>query len=148
MVVMFLLSTVGMSDELPWREYLIAAGTGYAVSFTVGFMADRWWPAAARSRPPRLPGAGSECRMAILFVVCGLMVHGLWGGDAQPGAGWEPPPLWVPAILIPVIGFGGVIDGALLGETASGLPRRTPWHALRRVVSERRREAAGKEEGS
>lgn len=145
MTVMFLLSTAGMSEQLPWREYLIATGVGYAVSFTVGFMAERWWPAAARCRPPRRPGAGSECRLAILFVVCGFMVHGLWGGGAHPGAGWEPPLLWVPAILIPVIGAGGTIDGALLGEIASGLRRRTPWHALRFVLLERRRLAVGRQ---
>ena len=37
-----------------------------------------------------------------------------------------------------------VIDGALLGEIASGLPRRTPWHALRCVFFERRRLAVGR----
>ena len=70
------------------------------------------------------------------------MFHGMAGGGDAGRAWWEPPVLWVPALLLPAVAVGGALDGELLGDFARGLSRRTPWHALRFIVSERRRAAA------
>ena len=142
MMVWFVLFTIAMSGQLPWRAYLIAGGAGYAGFFAFGFMAQRWWPATMRDRERRPPAVGFEWRLAILAIMLGFMVQGFFGSGADLRVEWEPPLLWVPAILMPAIAMGGAIEGALLGEIASGLPRRTPWHALCFIISTRRRSAA------
>ncbi|MDE0417648.1 MAG: hypothetical protein OXI95_12025 [bacterium] len=146
--VWFVLFTIAMSGELSWRAYLIAAGAGYAGCFALGFLLALRWAPAARHRPGRPRRDGFEFRMASVVLMLGLMAHGVIEAGGGPWVAWEPPLLWVPAILLPALVLGGGLDGALLGEIASRLPRRTPWHALRRVVSERRRMAAGREDGS
>ena len=140
MMVMFVIATLGMYEQLPGRAYLVWAGGGYAIGFVLGFLLGRQGPDS--DRPSSRGGAAFECRMAVLLTAGGLAFSGFLGSGEEPWGGWEPPLLWVPAILLPAIGVGGGFDGALLGGIAGGLPRRTPWHALRFIVSERRRAAA------
>ena len=92
-----------------------------------------------------MPYLGFECRLAVLLIVFGFMFQDFMAGGSHPRAAWEPPIVWVPAVLVPVIALGGGLEGTVLGEAAGGLARRTPWHALRFIVSERRRAAAARE---
>ena len=140
MMVMFVIATLGMYEQLTGRAYLVWAGVGYAMGFGLGFLMSRQEPAA--DRVGARSGAALECRMAVWLIACGFIFSGFVGTGGEPWAGWEPPLLWMPAVLLPAIAVGGGFDGALLGEIASGLPRRTPWHALRFIVSERRRASA------
>ena len=135
----FLLFTVAMSEQLPALTYLAWGGAGYVLLFALGFLLVRKEPVAARVRP--MPGAGFESRVTVLLIMFAFMFYALIGGG-EPRAGWGPPLVWVPAVLLPAFVVGGALDGALLGLIARGLPRRTPWHALRFIVSARRRAAA------
>ncbi|MDE0240671.1 MAG: hypothetical protein OXQ84_10815 [bacterium] len=146
MMLMFVLSTVAMSEQLPWRTYLIAGGVGYAIGFAAGFLAGRTDPLEKDDRPGRVP-FGVEFRAAIWAILMGFIFQDLLVGGAEPRTEWAPPLLWVPPLLLPAIIMGAAIDGLALGGIAHGLPRRTPWHAFRCVVSSWRREAAGREEG-
>ena len=143
MMGMFVLTTVAMYEQLPGRAYLVWGGMGYAMGFGTGFLVALQATATEVARWRR--GAGFECRMAVFLIAGGLLFGGLVGGDAETWAEWKAPLVWVPGILWLAICVGGAIDGALLGEVARGLPRRTPWHALRLIVSERRRAAAARE---
>ena len=142
MMGMFVLTTVAMYEQLPGRAYLVWGGVGYAMGFGIGFLLGRQEPAADAPRPRR--SAGLECRMAVFLIAGGLLFGGLVGGGAETWGEWRPPLVWVPATLWLAIIAGGAIDGSLLGEFAGGLPRRTPWHALHFIISERRRAAAGR----
>ncbi len=132
------LFTAAMSDQLPAAVYLAGGGVGYVLLFALGFLLCRDDPAAERERPVHV--AGIESRMTVLLIVFAFLFHALFGGG-DPRAGWEPPLLWAPALLLVAFVVGAAIDGALLGVIAQGLPQRTPWHALRFIVSERRRAA-------
>ena len=143
-VVMFLGFTNAVAEWLPWRAYLMRAGTVYGLGFASGFLTGLWLTAAVRdwSRPMRV---GFECRAALLLIAFGFLGHATVEVTAGPDGRWSAVPLlWAPAILVPAIGLGAVVEGILLGEIASVLPRRTPWHALRCAVSAWRREAAGR----
>ena len=142
MVLMFVLAVSGMSGQLPWRSYLIAGGVGYVFGFAAGFLAGRTDPVAMKACSGRVP-FGVEFRAAIWAVMLGFMFQDLLEGGAEVRAA-AMPLLWVPPLLLPAIIMGGAIDGLLLGGIASGLPRRTPWHALRQVVSAWRQEAGAR----
>ncbi|MDE0240667.1 MAG: hypothetical protein OXQ84_10795 [bacterium] len=138
-VGMFLGFTMTMSGWLPWRAYLMRAGALYVVGIGGGFMLGLWLTAAVRdwSQPAMV---GFACRATLLLIAFGFLSHATMEAAREPDElWWTLPLLWAPAILLPAIGLGAVIDGALLGAIASGLPRRTPWHALRFVVCEYRR---------
>ena len=144
MMLMFVLATVWMSGQLPWRAYLIAGGVGYGFGFAAGFLAGRTDPMERGDRSGQVP-FGVEFRMAIWAIMLGCMFHDFLESGAGPRTEWEPPLLWVPPLLLPAIIMGGTIDGLLLGGIAGSLPRRTPWHALRFVFLERRRLAVGRQ---
>ncbi|MCY4607370.1 MAG: hypothetical protein OXD40_02055 [bacterium] len=142
MMLWLVLLTGAMSEQLAVGAYLVWAGVGYVPLFALGFLLGRREPVGDGDRSWHLVGFG--CRMTVLLIAGGFMVQGLAGAGEEAWAGWEPPLLWVPALLLPAIAVGGGFDGALLGEIANGLPKRTPWHAVRFIVSERRRVAAGR----
>ena len=140
MMLWLVLLTGVMSEQLAVGAYLAWAVMSYVPVFALGFLLGRREPADDRGRGWELVGFG--CRMTVLLIAGGFMVQGLVGAGDETWAGWEPPLVWVPALLLPTIAVGGGFDGALLGGIARGLPRRTPWHALHFIVSERRRAAA------
>ena len=143
-VVMFLGITNAVAEWLPWRAYLMRAGAVYGLGFAGGFLTGLWLTAPMRdwSRPVRV---GFECRAALLLIALGFLGHATVEVAAGPDGRWSAVPLlWAPAILVPAIGLGAVVEGILLGEIASGLPRRTPWHALRALVSDRLRRASAR----
>ena len=141
-IAWFLFFTIMMSEELPVGEYTVLAGLGYVSLFVLGFLLGRREPTADSDRMWVQVGFG--CRMTVLLIMAGFMLHSLVGVGDEPWGGWEPPTLWIPAILLPALAVGGGFDGELLGEIARGLARRTPWHAVGFIVSERRRGAAGR----
>ena len=139
----FLLFTVTMSEQLPAQTYLSWGGAGYVLLFALGFLLGRKEPMTERVRS--LPAPGFESRVTVLLIMFAFMFYAFIGGG-DPRAGWEPPLVWVPAVLLPAFVVGGALDGALLGVVARGLPRRTPWHALHFIVSERRRGAGARQQ--
>ena len=128
-----------MYEQLPGRAYLVWGGVGYAMGFGIGFLMGRREPKTETAH--RWRSSSFECRVAVFLIAGGLMWGGLMGEGEETWAGWAPPLVWVPGILWPAICAGGAIDGAMVAEIARGLPRRTLWHALRFIVSERRRAA-------
>ena len=140
--ICFLLLTIAMSGQLPAGTYLVMAGLAYVSLFVFGFLLGRQDPAPDGDRVWVQVVLGG--RWMVLLIMGGFMLHGMVGSGEVRSAWWEPPVLWVPAVLLPAIAVGGALDGELLGEIARGLSRRTPWHALRFILSERRRAAAGR----
>ena len=140
--ICFLLLTIAMSGQLPAGTYLVMAGLGYVSLFVFGFLLGRQDPAPDGDRVWVQLVLGG--RWTVLLLMGGFMLHGMVGSGEARSAWWEPPVLWVPAVLLPAIAVGGALDGELLGEIARGLRRRTPWRALHFIVSERRRVAAGR----
>ena len=142
MMGMFVLTTVAMYEQLPWRTYIFWGGAGYTLGFGIGLLVGRREPKTETTH--RWRSSSFECRMAVFLIAGGLLFGGLVGGDAETWAEWKAPLVWVPGILWPTICAGGAIDGAMVAEIGRCLPRRTLWHALRFIVSERRRAAAEK----
>ena len=138
--IWFVLLTFALSGRLPVGTYLVLAGLGYVSLFVFGFLLGRQGSAPDSDRA--WVQAAFGCRLTVLLIMGGLMLHGMIGGGDAGRAWWEPPVLWVPAVLLPAIAVGGALDGDLLGQFARGLPRRAPWHALRFIVSARRRAVA------
>ncbi len=137
----FVLAAVAMSARSSLSAtYLAWGAAGYVAPFAFGFLMGR--RDAGRCGPGCMPWVFMESRMAVLLVVSGFMVHGAMAGGAAVREVWEPPLLWAPAILWPVIVVGGALEGIVLGGIAGALPRRALWHALRCVVSRGRRAAA------
>ena len=135
----FVLAALGMSRYLSLGSYVVWGGAGYVLPLALGFLLGR--KNSVGGAALRVPSMFLECRVAVLLIVGGFLVHGSLVGGEGSHAAWEPPLVWVPSLLWPVIVLGGMLEGAVLGTTARGLHRRTPWRALRFIVSERRRAA-------
>ena len=142
-MVWFVLFTAAMSEQLPVQTYLAWGGVGYVLLFALGFLVGRKEPGTESARPR--PAVGFESRVTVLLIMFAFMFYAFIGGG-DPRAGWGPPLVWVPAVLLPAFVVGGALDGALLGVIARGLPCRTPWHALHFIVSERRRGAGARQQ--